>query len=146
MKFRKGTRAINMSEIKVRFGYEAPVFFVNKGNNRIIDAMDEVNMLDLNEYLAPNPMETFLVEVSGESMKDANIQEGDILVVDTHEEPKDGKIIVASLNSELVVKKLRIIDEKVYLYSANEKFTPLEILPLLDFRIQGVVKHVIRNV
>ncbi len=73
------------------------------------------------------------------------IFEGDILVVDRKEKPEDGKVVIASLNGEMAVKTLREIDAKIYLYSANKKFLPIEIQGFMEFRIQGVVKHVIHN-
>jgi len=78
-------------------------------------------------------------------MINENILDGDILVVDRKETPRDGKIVIASLNGEMAVKKFKIIEGKVYLYSANEKFLPIEISGLMEFQIQGVVKHVIHN-
>lgn len=102
--------------------------------------------LDLNQLLAPQPNKLFIVQVTGESMIDENIFDGDLLLVDKYETPNDGKIIIASINGELVVKKLKKIDGKIYLFSANAKFLPIEILPLYNFQIQGVVKHVIHSV
>lgn len=102
--------------------------------------------LDLNQLLAPQPNKLFIVQVTGESMIDENIFDGDLLLVDKYDTPNDGKIIIASINGELVVKKLKKIDGKIYLFSANAKFLPIEILPLYNFQIQGVVKHVIHSV
>jgi DNA polymerase V len=96
--------------------------------------------------LAPNSSNLYIVKVAGESMIDVNIYNGDLLIVDKNEKPKDGKIIIAVINGELLVKILKIIDEKVFLFSANSKFLPLEILPNFNFQIQGVVKHVIHEV
>jgi DNA polymerase V len=102
--------------------------------------------MDLNRHLAPEPDETFLVRVSGESMIDRNIYHGDILVVNRRETPADGKIVVAALNGEMAVKTYRVIDGEVYLYSANKKFLPIKIYPFMEFQVQGVVKHVIHRV
>ena len=71
---------------------------------------------------------------------------GDILIVDAKSEPKDGQIVVASLDGEMTVKKLRRKDGKIYLVSANQKYLPIEITGYCKFEIQGVVKHIIHEV
>jgi len=101
--------------------------------------------IDLNTLLAPNPKNLYLVQVSGQSMINENIYNGDILIVDKNETPKDGKIVIASLNGDMFVKTLRIKSNKIYLYSANSQFLPIEILPDFNFVIQGVVKNVIHS-
>lgn len=110
------------------------------------DLFDLNESIDLNQMLAPSSSNLYIVKVAGESMIDVNIYNGDLLIVDKNEKPKDGKIIIAVINGELLVKILKIIDEKVYLFSANSKFLPVEILPNFNFQIQGVVKHVIHEV
>ena len=104
-----------------------------------------IDSFDLSHYLVSDYENTFLVRVIGDSMIDENIYEGDILVVNKKEQPKDGKVVIASLNGEMAVKRFRRIEGKVYLYSANKKFLPIEILPYWQFEIQGIVKHVIKN-
>jgi DNA polymerase V len=69
-----------------------------------------------------------------------------LLVVNSKAEPEDGKIVIASINSDLLVKELRIVNGKIYLYAANSKFFPIEIFPEEQFEIQGVVEFVIHNV
>ncbi len=86
-----------------------------------------------------------MVRVAGDSMVNENIYEGDILVVNQDEKPSDGKVVIAALNGEMAVKTLRIIEGTVYLFSANKRFLPIEILPFWEFEIQGVVKHVIKS-
>ena len=103
-------------------------------------------LLDLNAYLASDPKNVFLVRVSGESMVDANISDGDILVVDSKEKPVSGKIVIASLNGEMAVKYFIIEKGKAFLVSANKNFLPIQISDLFQFEIQGVVKHVIRDI
>jgi len=103
-------------------------------------------MFDLNSVLAPKPDDVYLVRVTGESMINEGIFDGDILVVNKNDKPKDGKVVIAALNGEMAVKTYREIEGKVYLFSANDKFLPIEILPFWQFDIQGVVKHVIHDV
>jgi DNA polymerase V len=63
------------------------------------------NKLDLNQHLIKNPPATFFVRVTGDSMVDAGIYSGDILVVDRSLNPKDGNIVIAVINGELTVKR-----------------------------------------
>ena len=63
--------------------------------------------LDLNEHLVRNPAATFFVKVEGDSMRDAGILSGDILVVDRSLTPKDSQIVVAMLDGDFTVKRLR---------------------------------------
>lgn len=61
--------------------------------------------LDLNEYLVSNPASTFFVYVTGDSMDLAGMDEGDLLVVDRSPEPKNGDIVIMSINNEFTVKR-----------------------------------------
>jgi DNA polymerase V len=101
--------------------------------------------LNLGKFLVPDPEECYLVQVSGESMIDENIHDGDILVVNKSEQPQNGKIVIASLNGEMAVKTFKETEEGVFLISANKKFLPIKIADYIEFKIQGVVKHVIKK-
>lgn len=130
-------------ELKTNYSFEAPIITTERN----IPLKDKVQgLLDLNSYLTPIPENHYLVRVSGESMINEGIYNGDILVVNKKELPKDGKVVIAALNGEMAVKTYRTIEGTVYLFSANEKFLPIEIKPFWEFKIQGVVKHVIHSV
>lgn len=101
--------------------------------------------LDLNEYLIQHPSATFFVRVDGESMRGAGIQKGDILIVDRSLEPSHGKIVIAVINGEFTVKRLRLHQDKVFLEPENPQFSPIEINPNWDFQIWGVVTYVIHK-
>ncbi len=131
-------------ELKNHYDFEAPMLPAAIPAGLSPDQNEQL-ILDLNKYLAPKPGDTYLVRVNGESMIDENIFDGDILVVDANEKPRDGKIVIAALNGEMTVKKYREIDGRVYLYSANRNFLPIEIEYYMAFRVQGVVKHVIHR-
>ena len=131
-------------EVKSQFSFEAPVVPASV-KSQLSPNEEGLKLLDLNEYLAPNPGNIYLVRVCGESMIDENIFDGDLLIVDKNEKPMDGKVVIAALNGEMAVKTFRIIEKKIYLVSANKKFLPLEIEPYMEFHIQGVVKHVIHD-
>ncbi len=133
-------------ELKSRYSFEAPFFSAGVPPYGPATRVTKSDFLDMNAMLAPSPKDTYLVRVTGESMIDAGIYDGDILIVNRRERPRDGKIVIASLNGEMAVKTFRIIKDKVYLYSANSRFLPIEILPYWQFEIQGVVQHVIHNV
>lgn len=100
--------------------------------------------LDLNS-LIKHPLDTFLVKVEGDSIVNAGIQDGDILVVDKAVEPLNNKIVVANINGELTVKRLKIVGTKVYLLAENPNYKSIEINTILDFTIRGVVTFVIHK-
>lgn len=95
--------------------------------------------LDLNELLIQNPTATFFVRVEGDSMEGAKIFSGDVLVVDRSVVAKDGKIVVAAVFGEMVVKRLRIKKGIMSLESENEHYSPIEIANSDDCYIWGVV-------
>ncbi len=95
--------------------------------------------LDLNEYLIHNKEATFLLKVQGDSMKDAGIRDGDLLVVDKSIEPTDGKIVIAALNGELTVKRLSIKSTGAWLVPENDNYPPIPIKEESDVMIWGVV-------
>lgn len=101
--------------------------------------------LDLNEHLIQHPAATFFVRASGDSMKDAGIQSGDMLIVDRSLEASHGKIVIAAINGELTVKRLSRKDGRVQLLPANRKYQPIDITEEQDLIIWGVVTHVIHE-
>lgn len=101
--------------------------------------------LNLNEYLIPHPASTFFVRVEGNSMCNAGIHSGDILIVDRSLEPTNGKIVIAVVNSEFTVKRIRIEQNRLYLEPANPNFSSIEISPQSDFQIWGVATYVIHK-
>jgi DNA polymerase V len=105
----------------------------------------DIQLLDLNKFMDINSDDTYLVRVSGESMIDENIFNGDMLVVNRLEQPTSGTVVIASVNGEMAVKKFVVENGNVYLVSANKKFLPIRIMPFWEFHIHGVVKYVIRN-
>jgi DNA polymerase V len=102
--------------------------------------------LDLNEHLIKNPAATFIVKVSGNSMTGAGIHSGDHLLVDRSLEPGDRKIVVAALDGELTVKRLRQRGGKMYLASENPDYPEVKLDDLADLKIWGVVTFVIHKV
>lgn len=101
--------------------------------------------LDLNEHLIQHPAATFFVKVRGDSMTGAGIHDGDLLVIDRALEPKSGSIVVAVIDGELTVKRLKIGDGRVWLMPENPAYPPLEILEGMELNIWGVVAHSVRS-
>lgn len=102
--------------------------------------------IDLNKELVKHPSSTFYGRVRGSSMKDANINDGDILIIDKSLPPRNGQKAVCFINGEFTIKTLKIEKGKVWLVPANEKYKPLEITPENDFVVWGVVTYVIHKV
>lgn len=101
--------------------------------------------LDLNKHLVKHPAATFFVRVSGESMIDAGIHNEDILIVDRSLEPRDGKVVIAVLDGELVVKRLKRQKGAWVLMPENSDFDVIEPAAGSTFEIWGVVTHVVHS-
>ncbi len=99
--------------------------------------------MDLNKDLVKHPQSTFLVIASGESMINAGIQSGDMLVVDKQITPTHGSIVIAAVDGELTVKRLSLQENKMQLLPENEAFKPILITPEQHVVIWGVVTFVI---
>lgn len=96
--------------------------------------------LDLNDLLVRRPAATFYVKVAGESMRDAGIYPGDILVVDRGERPQHGHVVVAVVDGELTVKRLHRMGKTIRLEAANPAFPDIEIAGETELSIWGVVR------
>ena len=102
-------------------------------------------MLDLNAHLVQHPAATFFVRVKGDSMTGAGIQDGDLLVVDRALEPKSGAIVVAVVDGELTVKRLKVEGARVWLMPENPAYPPLELRDGQALHLWGVVVHAVRS-
>lgn len=100
--------------------------------------------LDLNEHLVRRPAATFFVRASGESMRDAGIFDGDLLVIDRSITAKSDDIVIASIHGELTVKRLQQAGYDWLLVPANPQFSIIK-LDDNDAEIWGVVTHSIRR-
>ena len=100
--------------------------------------------IDLNEHLIEHPAATFFVRVEGRSMEDAGIFEGDLLIVDRARQPNDGDIVLAVLNGEFTVKRLKK-DGRVWLVAENAQFDPIEVTHECEFEVWGVVTYAVRK-
>ena len=124
-----------------------PIFLVPVSAGFPSPADDYIeNQLDLNKHLIKHPAATFFVKVKGDSMIDAGIHSGDILIVDRSLDATDKKVVIAIIDGELTVKRIRMIGERVYLMPENDNFSSTEITESMDFTIWGVVTNVIHSV
>ena len=104
--------------------------------------------LDFNKELIQHPSSTFYAKVVGNSMINAGIAEGDIMVIDRSLTPEQDDIVVALLNGEYTVKYLDLSERKkkrIWLKPANPEFNPIKVTPTDSFVIWGVVTKVIKN-
>jgi len=101
--------------------------------------------IDLNEHLIKNPPATFLVRVKGESMVDAGIDSGDLLIVDKSLDATDGDIVIASVDGQFTVKRFRRVGTKLRLVAENPGHPQIVIGTETSVEIWGVVIHVIHS-
>ena len=135
-------------------------------------AQDYMNtFIDLNKELVRHPEATFYARVEGDSMVDAGVEDGDVLVVDKSLEPRDGDMAVCFIDGEFALKFISFkepsgegFDEaahiakkpgvsydilphkKMWLLPANGKYPPIEVTDSNDFTVWGVVTYVIKKV
>lgn len=100
--------------------------------------------IDLSQHLIPRPSSTFLIRVSGWSMRDAGIADGDELIVDRAIEARDGQIVVAVVDDEFVVKTLRLRPPPPRLVAAHPDFPDI-VLPGRDVQVWGTVTYVLHH-
>lgn len=99
--------------------------------------------LDLNEHLIRHTEATFFVRVNGDSMTGAGIFDNDLLIVDRAITPESGRIVVAAINGELVVKRLKLENGKVWLVSENSDYSAIELAEGMEFVVWGVVTNAV---
>ena len=102
--------------------------------------------IDLNKELVKHPASTFYVRVAGDSMIDAGINEGDILVIDKSLEPHDGDMAVCFLNGEFTLKYICIKDTGLWLEPANKAYPLIPVGEDEDFKVWGIVTYTIRKI
>lgn len=101
--------------------------------------------IDLNRTLIRHPASTFYAKVSGDSMSDEGITEGDILIIDRSIEAEHGDLAVCYINGDFTLKRLCLNrGDKIYLMPSNRKFRPIEVTRDDDFMVWGVVVYTIK--
>jgi DNA polymerase V len=110
-------------------------------------ALDFANStIDLNKYLIKNPSSTFYGRVRGNSLRDAGIDDNDILIIDRSLEPQDGKIAVCFIDGEFTAKRIKIKKNEIWLMPENKDYQPIRVTPENEFIIWGIVTYVIKKV
>ncbi len=128
-----GSMEIPLSEERVAAGFPSP-------------ADDYASTkLDLNRELIKNPASTFYALVSGLSMVDEGINDGDLLVIDKSLEPHDGSLAVCYIDGEFTLKRFERHDGYGLLMPANREFRPIKVTGENDFIIWGIVTYIIKK-
>lgn len=125
---------ITYSEVLVKAGFPSP-------------AQDHTELkLDLNQELVKNPSSTFFARVSGTSMVEAGIDDGDILIIDKSLSPEEGSLAVCYLDGEFTIKRIAIKTNYILLMPANQDFKPIKVTADNEFLIWGIVRYIIKKV
>ncbi len=101
--------------------------------------------IDLNEFLIKHPSATFYVRVKGNSMEGAGINNGDLLIVDRAEEPRNKSIVLGVINGEFTVKRILKKNGDLFLIPDNAEYKPIKIDDNMDFQVWGVVTYVVHK-
>ena len=105
-------------------------------------------VIDLNELCIEQPAATYFIRASGKSMTGgiSDIHDGDILVVNRAVRPQSGHIVIACLDGEFCVKRLRLGENRAWLDSDNAEFPSISVDPEMEMTIWGVVRSVVRQI
>jgi DNA polymerase V len=101
--------------------------------------------IDLNEQLVRNKPATFFMRVSGTSMINAGIYDGDIVIVDRSIKPVNNKIVIAVIDGEMLIRRYEKTMNSLKLVPETHKLSPIEVSEFMDFKVWGVVVCVIRT-
>jgi len=101
--------------------------------------------ISLDQTLVKNREATFYARVSGQSMQDAGLDDGDILVIDRSLEPRDGKIAICYLDNAFTVKRIKLEKDCVYLMPENNQYKPIKVTVDNDLIIWGIVTYIIKK-
>jgi len=102
-----------------------------------------VDIISLDQFLIRKPDASYLVKVTGDSMVDAGIHPGDLVVVERGKDPKSGDVVIAQVDGEWTMKHYCKKGRQIVLKAANEKYPP--ITPVKELIIGGVVRACIRK-
>ncbi len=104
-----------------------------------------LDVLSFDEYLLPNKESSYILKVKGDSMIDAGICDGDMVIVERRQTYKPGQIVVASMNGEFTLKYLRTSGRGYYLEPANTAFKPIYPADGETLTVEAVVTAVVRK-
>ena len=100
--------------------------------------------IDLNEQLIRNKPATFFMKVTGSNMINAGILHGDIVIVDKSVKPVNGKIVIAVLDGEMMIRRYEKTFNSCRLIAESDSISPVEVNELSNFKVWGVVVGMIR--
>lgn len=106
---------------------------------------EEQYQIDLNEQLIKNKKHSFLLRVHSNAMKDEGIQQGDVVIVDRALPARSGKVIIAIVGGEMLIRRLEIVQGKRRLVPGTSRLAPIEVDPD-NYSVWGVVTYVIRTI
>ncbi|WP_196893182.1 LexA family protein [Aureivirga marina] len=148
MKLRKIYNAKTIEFYNVDTSTEINLPFVSSGISAGFpspaDDFLDIN-IDLNKHLIKNPSTTFYGRVRGDSMINAGISNGDLLIIDKSLEPGDNKIAVCFIDGEFTVKRIQIEKDIIWLIAENDAYAPIKVTKENDFIIWGIVTNVIKS-
>ena len=102
--------------------------------------------ISLDKELVKNEDATFYARVRGNSMIDANIEDGDLLVIDRSIETRNGKIAVWMIDGEFTIKRLKVEKDCVYLMPESKNYKPIKVTEVNELIIWGIVTYVVKKV
>lgn len=102
-----------------------------------------LDTMDFDEFLTPNKENSYLLRVKGDSMINAGIREGDMVIAERRQNYKIGEIVIAMVDGDYTMKYLRKKGNDYYLEAANEKYP--DIHPTESFKVEAVVTGVVRK-
>ncbi|HEX7713888.1 MAG TPA: translesion error-prone DNA polymerase V autoproteolytic subunit [Bacillota bacterium] len=103
-------------------------------------------VLDLNKLLIKNPSSTFYGRVKGFSMKDAGVDNGDLLVIDKSLPYRNDALAVCYVDGEFTLKRIKVEGGRIILMPANKDYQPIVINEAADFAVWGIVTYIIKKV
>lgn len=101
--------------------------------------------IDLNKELIRHPASTFYGRVTGDSMRDEGIEEGDILVIDKSLELMDDDLAVCFIDGEFTVKRVRLEPDAAWLVPSNSNYPPIKVTQDNEFIVWGIVTYTIKK-
>jgi len=127
-------KSLHLAQEKISAGFPSPA-----------DDFKELR-ISIDQEVVRNEEATFYARVSGESMQGAGLDDGDLLVIDRSIEPKNGKIAVCCIDGEFTVKRLKVVEDGVFLIPENPKYQSIKVTEENELIIWGIVTYVVKKV
>ena len=127
-------KSLHLAQEKISAGFPSPA-----------DDFKELR-ISIDQEVVRNEEATFYARVSGESMQGAGLDDGDLLVIDRSMEPKNGKIAVCCIDGEFTVKRLKVVEDGVFLIPENPKYQSIKVTEENELIIWGIVTYVVKKV